>query len=99
MPDGTAFEGVKGLRSLLVSHRQDFARTLSSKLLAYAVGRGLESYDLPAVRKIAREAEKSDYRWSAIISGIVTSTPFSMGIIRGQESRSSQPATGVAQNK
>ena len=99
MPDGTAFEGVKGLRSLLVSHRQDFARTLSGKLLAYAVGRGLESYDLPAVRKIAREAEKNDYRWSAIISGIVTSTPFSMGIIRGQESRSGQPAPGVAQNK
>ncbi len=99
MPDGTAFEGVKGLRSLLVSHRQDFARTLSGKLLAYAVGRGLESYDLPAVRTIARAAEKNDYRWSAIISGIVTSTPFSMGIIRGQESRSGQPPTGVAQNK
>jgi hypothetical protein len=96
MPDGTAFEGVKGLRALLVSHRQDFARTLSGKLLAYAIGRGLESYDLPAVRKIAREAEKNDYRWSAIISGIVTSTPFSMGVIRGDQSRSGQPASGVA---
>jgi hypothetical protein len=96
MPDGTAFEGVKGLRALLASHKQDFARTLSGKLLAYAIGRGLEAYDLPAVRKIAREAEKNDYRWSAIISGIVTSTPFSMGVVRGEESRSGQPATGVA---
>ena len=96
LPDGTAFEGVKGLRALLVSHKQDFARTLSSKLLAYAIGRGLEAYDFPAVRKIARDAEKNDYRWSAIISGIVTSTPFSMGVVRGEESRSGQPASGVA---
>jgi hypothetical protein len=96
MPDGTAFDGVKGLRALLASHQQDFARTLSGKLLAYAIGRGLEAYDLPAVRKIAHDAEKNDYRWSAIISGIVTSTPFSMGVVRGDQSRSGQPATGVA---
>jgi len=50
----------------------------------------------PLVRKIAREAAKNDYRWSAIISGIVTSTPFSMGIARGEESQNRQPATGVA---
>ena len=64
----------------------DFVRTLSGKLLSYAIGRGLEYYDLPAVRKIARDAAKNDYRWSAIISGIVTSTPLSMGIARGEES-------------
>jgi mono/diheme cytochrome c family protein len=96
LPDGTKFEGVPGLRALLVSHKDDFVRTLSGKLLSYAIGRGLESYDLPAVRKIAREAAKNDYRWSAIISGIVTSTPFSMGIARGEESQNRQPATGVA---
>ena len=96
LPDGTKFEGVTGLRALLLSHKEDFARTLSGKLLSYGIGRGLESYDLPAVRKISRDAAKNDYRWSAIISGIVTSTPFSMGIARGQESQNSQPATGVA---
>jgi hypothetical protein len=96
LPDGTQFEGVAGLRALLLSHKDDFVRTLSSKLLSYAIGRGLEYYDLPAVRKIARDAAKNDYRWSAIISGIVTSTPFSMGIARGEESQNRQPATGVA---
>jgi hypothetical protein len=97
LPDGSKFDGVTGLRALIVSQKEDFARTLSGKLLAYAIGRGLEYYDLPAVRKITRDAARSDYRWSAIISGIVTSTPFSMGIVRGSESRSGQPVTGVAQ--
>ena len=83
LPDGTMFEGVKGLRALLVSHKEDFVRTLSAKLLAYATGRGLEYYDQPAVRKIARDAAQHDYRWSSIIAGIVTSTPFSMGTVKG----------------
>jgi hypothetical protein len=85
LPDGTRFDGIGGLRSLLVSHKEDFARTFTSKLLAYAVGRGIEYYDLPAVRKIARDAAATDYRWSSIISGIVNSTPFRMGIARGAD--------------
>jgi hypothetical protein len=87
LPDGTRFEGVKGLRALVVGHKEDFVRTLSSKLLAYAVGRGLEYYDQPAVRKIARDAGQNDYRWSSIIAGIVKSTPFSMGIVNTQSLR------------
>src|SRR5207247_4504902 len=59
-PDGTRFEGVAGLRTLLVSHKEDFVRTLSAKLLAYAIGRGLDHRDMPAVRRIAREAAASD---------------------------------------
>ena len=78
MPDGTRFEGVNGLRGLLASHREDFVRTLSAKLLAYAIGRGLEYYDQPAVRKIARDAAQHEYRWSSIIRGVVNSTPFGM---------------------
>ena len=85
LPDGTKFSGAAGLRELLASHREDFARTLTGKLLAYAVGRGLEYTDLPAIRKIARDAAKSEYRWSAVISGIVNSAPFSMGTVRGGE--------------
>jgi hypothetical protein len=81
LPDGTTFDGVRGLKALFASHREDFVRTVSGKLLAYAIGRGLESYDYPAVRKIARDAAKHDYRWSAVIAGIVTSTPFSMGVV------------------
>ena len=70
----------------LVSHQEDFVRTLGGKLLAYAIGRGLDIHDLPAVRKIARDAARHDYPWSAIITGIVKSTPFSMGQV-GQEGR------------
>jgi mono/diheme cytochrome c family protein len=86
LPDGTKFDGVKGLRALLVTHKEDFVRTLSSKLLAYALGRGIEYYDQPAVRKIAREAAQGGYRWSSIITGIVNSTPFCMGIVKNGQS-------------
>jgi len=46
--------------------------------LTYALGRGLEYYDMPTVRRISREAKPDDYRWSTIIMGIVKSTPFQM---------------------
>jgi len=78
LPDGSRFDGVKGLRELLVSHREDFARTFSGRLLSYAIGRGLETYDQPAVRKIVREAAAGDYRWSTIVLAIIRSTPFGM---------------------
>jgi mono/diheme cytochrome c family protein len=77
LPDGSRFDGVVGLRKLVVSHREDFARTLTERLLSYAIGRGTEATDLPAVRKIVRESAGQDYRWSAIVAGIVRSAPFS----------------------
>ena len=83
-PDGTRFEGIAGLRTLLVAHREDFVRTFSGKLLAYAIGRGLDHHDAPAVRRIARDAAPGDYSWSAIITGIVKSTPFSMAVAAGE---------------
>ena len=78
LPDGSRFQGVVGLRTLLLNHRDDFVRTFTERLLAYAVGRGIEYYDLPAVRAITKGAAADDHRWSAIIIGIVRSTPFSM---------------------
>jgi uncharacterized protein DUF1592/uncharacterized protein DUF1588/uncharacterized protein DUF1585/uncharacterized protein DUF1587/uncharacterized protein DUF1595/cytochrome c len=78
LPDGTQFQGATGLRQLLVRHQDDFVRTFTQKLLAYALGRGVEYYDLPAVRQIARDAAAQGYRWSSIITGIVRSTPFTM---------------------
>jgi len=80
LPDGTTFDGVSGLRNVLLSHKEDFVRTVSGKMLAYALGRGLEPFDSPAVRQIARDAAAKDYLWSAIIAGIVRSTPFSMSV-------------------
>ena len=58
--------------------RDQFAANVTEKLLAYALGRGIEYYDLPAVRRIARGAAPQDYRWSSIILGIVKSAPFQM---------------------
>ena len=76
-PTARRFKGVAGLRQLLLSHRGGVRRARSrEKLLAYALGRGVESYDLPAVRQIARDAAAGDYRWSSLIMGIVQSTPF-----------------------
>ncbi len=81
LPDGTQFDGVVGLRKLLVGHRDEFVRTLTEKLLSYALGRGIEYFDLPTVRQITREAAPNDHRWSALVLGIVKSTPFTMGTI------------------
>ncbi len=87
LPDGTKFQGVAGLRGLLLSRREQFADAFTEKLLAWALGRGLEYYDLPAVRKIVRESAADDYRWSSIIEGIVKSTPFQMSIAKNAESQ------------
>jgi hypothetical protein len=80
LPDGTRFEGIAGLRQLIESHKEDFVRTFTEKLLAYAIGRGIEPSDYPAIRKISRDAAPQGYRWSAIIWGIVNSPAFSMGL-------------------
>ena len=76
LPDGTQFEGASGLREVLLSRREEFVRIVTEKLLTYALGRGTEYYDAPAVRSIMRKAAPSDYRWSSLIVGIVKSTPF-----------------------
>jgi uncharacterized protein DUF1592/uncharacterized protein DUF1588/uncharacterized protein DUF1587/uncharacterized protein DUF1585/uncharacterized protein DUF1595 len=78
LPSGAHFEGPAGLRSLLIGQRMLFINTFTEKLLAYSLGRGLEFYDHPTVRKIIRESASSNYRWSAIILGIVRSAPFQM---------------------
>jgi mono/diheme cytochrome c family protein len=90
-PDGTRFEGIAGLRTLLVSHKEDFVRTLTGKLLAYATGRGLDHHDLPVIRKIVRDAAPADYSWSSIVTGVARSAPFSMGSSRGNQGERSQP--------
>jgi Protein of unknown function (DUF1585) len=78
LPDGSRFDGVAGLRKLAVGHRDDFLRTFTEKLLMYSTGRGLEYYDMPAVRQILRDAGPGGYRWSAIIVAIAKSMPFQM---------------------
>jgi len=80
LPDGTQFTGITGLRRLIEGHKEDFVRTFTEKLLAYAIGRGIEPSDYPFIRKIARDAASQDYRWSAVILGIVNSPAFQMGL-------------------
>jgi len=77
--DGTPIEGVAGLRAFVLTHRDSYVQTFVSKMLTYALGRQIDYRDQPAIRRIARDAEASGYRWSAIIRGIVSSTPFQMG--------------------
>jgi hypothetical protein len=73
---GAKVEGLSGLRALLLDQPEQFPRTVTEKLMAYALGRRLEYYDRPAVRTIVREAAAHDYRWSSIILGIVESPSF-----------------------
>jgi mono/diheme cytochrome c family protein len=79
LPDGTVFEGPAGLsRLILTKYRDDFVRTATEKLLTYALGRGVEYYDYPAIRSINRDAARDNYRVSSWILAIVRSTPFQM---------------------
>ncbi|RPH59101.1 MAG: DUF1588 domain-containing protein, partial [Acidobacteria bacterium] len=75
---GAKVEGLSGLRALLLEQPEQFPRTVTEKLLAYALGRRLDYYDRPAVRRIVRDAAAHDYRWSSLILGIVKSPPFLM---------------------
>jgi hypothetical protein len=78
LPGGTAFQGVSGLERAVLQRPELFVRTLTEKLLTYALGRGVEHYDAPAVRKIVREAKDENYRFSSLILGVVKSVPFQM---------------------
>jgi hypothetical protein len=78
LPDGSKFTGVSGLESGLLNRPDVFAATLTEKLMTFALGRGVEYYDGPAIRKIVRDAQAADYRFSSIILGITKSTPFTM---------------------
>lgn len=89
LPDGTQFDDVSELRTALLERPDRFVGTLTEKLLTYALGRGLEHYDMPAVRTIVRRAAAQDYRVSSVIVGIVESLPF-------RERRSAPVTTSLA---
>jgi hypothetical protein len=78
LPDGTQFNGPAGLREILVGKRDMFVETVTERMLTYGLGRGVEQYDAPIIRRIVREASADDYKWSSIIVGIVNSSPFQM---------------------
>jgi len=77
LADGTQVNGVTGLRKAILARPDNFVSAVIEKLLIYALGRGLETYDMPAVRAIARQTA-TDYRLASIVMGVVRSTPFQM---------------------
>jgi hypothetical protein len=78
LSDGSRIDGPVSLREALLRRRDVFVRTVTEKLLTYALGRSLEFSDMPAVRAIARDAARHEYRWSSVVLGIVASPQFQM---------------------
>ncbi|HEX6993380.1 MAG TPA: DUF1592 domain-containing protein [Gammaproteobacteria bacterium] len=76
LADGTPVTGPVSLRNAIVADPEQFVQTLTEKLLTFALGRTVEYYDMPAVRKIVRDAARDDYRFSSLVMGVVTSDPF-----------------------
>ena len=78
LPEGTRFDGIPGLRKMLLEHSDEYVATVTEKLLMYAVGRNLQYYDSPAVREVVRSAARDKYTLSSLVLGIVKSAPFQM---------------------
>jgi hypothetical protein len=87
LPDGTDLQGPNGLRDALLRDPERFAQMLTEKLMTYALGRPVQYYDMPAVRKVMRDSAKGGYRFSSLVIGIVESEPFQQQAI---------PAAGTA---
>jgi len=92
--DGTAINGPVDLRSALVRHPDQFAQTLTEKLMTYALGRGVEYFDMPSVRKIVRDAKGDNYKFSSIVLGIVKAPAFQSSEV--EITQNQQPAKQVA---
>jgi hypothetical protein len=75
---GRPIDGPKAFRETLLTDSDEVVRTVTEKLLTFALGRGLESYDAPQVRQIVRNLARNEYRWSTLVLGIVQSIPFQM---------------------
>jgi hypothetical protein len=78
LPDGSVFAGVDRLENGLLERPELFVRTLSEKLMTFALGRGMETHDAPAIRRIVRNAQADGWRFSSIVLGITQSVPFQM---------------------
>ncbi|MSO21364.1 MAG: DUF1592 domain-containing protein [Acidobacteria bacterium] len=98
--DGRKFSGPRELQDMLLANPEQFVQTVTEKLLIYALGRRLEYYDAPVVRRIVRNAA-SDYRWSAVLYGVVESAPFQMRRTAGAEKLALQKIeqTGMKESK
>jgi hypothetical protein len=78
LPDGTRFDGVAGLKKILLAEKDQFVNTVAEKLLMYALGRNLQYYDQPSVRAIVRGAAASNDTLASLVIGVVKSAPFEL---------------------
>jgi hypothetical protein len=90
LPSGRSFQGHRELKQILMEQREVFVRGLAEKLLIYALGRGLERYDRPALAKITDRLPRAGYRFSELVLGIVDSMPFQMRSAVDQETVAAQ---------
>jgi len=86
LADGTPVNGPSDLRNALLRRPEQFAQTFTEKMMAYALGRGIEYYDMPTVRKIVRDAARDNYRFSSILMGIVRAPAFQSSVVEGSAS-------------
>ena len=80
--DGSTFAGVLDLEDYIVKYPENFVRTMTEKLLTFGLGRGMEYYDMPAVREIVRNSSESDYQFSSLVLGVIQSQPFQQRIVK-----------------
>tara|TARA_R110000868_G_scaffold143424_4_gene361513 strand:- start:2297 stop:4729 length:2433 start_codon:yes stop_codon:yes gene_type:complete len=84
MPDGTQFAGLSGLKRILLTQKDEFASAFTERLMTYALARGVDARDMPAIRTIGRSAAADGYRIQTVIKGIVHSAPFTLRRTTGQ---------------
>jgi mono/diheme cytochrome c family protein len=93
LPDGSKFQGMAGLKEMLLKNPQRFVGALTQKLLMFAIGRNVQYYDMPAVRAIVRQASAHNYTFASLVQGVVESVPFQMRTVR--EDRPSAAVTAA----
>jgi hypothetical protein len=83
--DGATIDSMKAFREALLARRHEFVQTVTEKLTTYALGRGLEYFDAPVIRKMVRDLEQDGYRWSSLVLAVVRSAPFQMRRVKEME--------------
>jgi hypothetical protein len=83
LADGTAVNGASDLRNALLQHPEQFTQTFTEKMMTYALGRGIEYFDMPSIRKIVKDAKRDNYKFSSIVMGIVTAPAFQTSTVEG----------------
>ena len=84
LPDGTVVDGLAGVKQLLLKDPQRFVTAVTDKLLMYGIGRNVQFFDAPAVRNIVRDASAHDYKFDALVLGVVKSAPFQMRSVKAE---------------